>query len=264
MKKIVVIGGGTMGLDIAQVFARNGYDVVVRDIKDEIIQASEARLNKGLDKLVSKGKLDEAKKAEILSHMSFTTELAAAERLRPGTLARFGGVCLMGGLTRALVVGGRIMDELNFSVDTRATREVLATARTGARLRIADAQDCLPLRFDGGEFLGRLGTGEKPGAELVRTACEPWIERTRETWGVDGFIGWDVLAAVAAAHPEEVELLPRRVVLNRRFLEVGLLEEADPEVPEELTAPVELVHVRDGAALREHVYRTWERGLGQG
>ena len=35
MKKIVVIGGGTMGLDIAQVFARNGYDVVVRDIKDE-------------------------------------------------------------------------------------------------------------------------------------------------------------------------------------------------------------------------------------
>ncbi len=199
-----------------------------------------------------------------LLSLGATTELAAAERLRPGTLARFGGVCLMGGLTRALVVGGRIMDELNFSVDTRATREVLATARTGARLRIADAQDCLPLRFDGGEFLGRLGTGEKPGAELVRTACEPWIERTRETRGVDGFIGWDVLAAVAAAHPEEVELLPRRVVLNRRFLEVGLLEEADPEVPEELTAPVELVHVRDGAALREHVYRTWERGLGQG
>ena len=78
MKKIVVIGGGTMGLDIAQVFARNGYDVVVRDIKDEIIQASEARLNKGLDKLVAKGKMDEAKKADILAHMSFTTELAAA------------------------------------------------------------------------------------------------------------------------------------------------------------------------------------------
>ena len=56
MKKIVVIGGGTMGLDIAQVFARNGYDVVVRDIKRRsMIQASEARLNKGLDKLVSQG-----------------------------------------------------------------------------------------------------------------------------------------------------------------------------------------------------------------
>ena len=78
MKKIVVIGGGTMGLDIAQVFARNGFDVVVRDINDAIIQASEARLNKGLDKQVSKGKMDEAKKADILAHMTFTTDLNLA------------------------------------------------------------------------------------------------------------------------------------------------------------------------------------------
>ena len=78
MKKIVIIGGGTMGLDIAQVFARSSYDVVVRDINDAIIQASEARLNKGLEKLVAKGKMDEAQKADILAHMSFTTDLAAA------------------------------------------------------------------------------------------------------------------------------------------------------------------------------------------
>ncbi len=78
MKKVVVIGGGTMGLDIAQVFARKGFDVVVRDIKDEIIQASEARLNKGLDRLVTKGKMDEAGKQAILDKMSFTTDLNAA------------------------------------------------------------------------------------------------------------------------------------------------------------------------------------------
>ena len=78
MKKVVVIGGGTMGLDIAQVFARKGFDVVVRDIKDEIIQASEARLNKSLDKLVAKGKMDEAGKQAILDKMSFTTDLNAA------------------------------------------------------------------------------------------------------------------------------------------------------------------------------------------
>ena len=78
MKKIVVIGGGTMGLDIAQVFARGGFDVVVRDIKEEIIKASEARLNKGLDKLVAKGKLDEAGKKAITDKISFTVDLAAA------------------------------------------------------------------------------------------------------------------------------------------------------------------------------------------
>ena len=78
MKKIVVIGGGTMGLDIAQVFAKKGFDVVVRDINDDIIKASEARLNKGLDKLVSKGKMDEAGKKAITDKMTFTTDLNAA------------------------------------------------------------------------------------------------------------------------------------------------------------------------------------------
>lgn len=78
MKKVVVIGGGTMGLDIAQVFARNGMDVVVRDISDALIQGSEARLNKGLDKLVAKGKLDEAGKAAITGHITFTTDINLA------------------------------------------------------------------------------------------------------------------------------------------------------------------------------------------
>ena len=78
MQKIVVIGGGTMGLDIAQVFAKKSFDVVVRDIKDELIQASRARLVKGLDKLVAKGKMDEAKKADILAHITFTTDLQEA------------------------------------------------------------------------------------------------------------------------------------------------------------------------------------------
>ena len=78
INKVVVIGVGTMGLDIAQVFARSGKQVTVRDINDQLIQAAEARLNKGLDKLVSKGKMDEAKKAAILANVTFTTKLEDA------------------------------------------------------------------------------------------------------------------------------------------------------------------------------------------
>jgi 3-hydroxybutyryl-CoA dehydrogenase len=106
MKKIVVIGGGTMGLDIAQVFARKEFDVVVRDIRDDIIQASQARLNKGLDKLVAKGKLDEAGKAAITGKIAFTTQLndaadadlvieAAVENLdiKKSVFAELDGLC---------------------------------------------------------------------------------------------------------------------------------------------------------------------------
>ena len=78
MKKIVVVGGGTMGLDIAHTFARSGHAVVVREISDELAEKSHSRLVAALDKLVARGKMDEAKRAEIQGNMTFTTDLAAA------------------------------------------------------------------------------------------------------------------------------------------------------------------------------------------
>ena len=67
-----------MGLDIAHTFARSGHAVVVREISDELAEKSHSRLVAALDKLVARGKMDEAKRAEILGNMTFTTDLAAA------------------------------------------------------------------------------------------------------------------------------------------------------------------------------------------
>lgn len=75
MKKVCVMGAGTMGLAIAQTFARTGYEVTVRDINDEIITNAEKRLHKELDKLVAKGKMDEDGKKNILDHMKFTVDM---------------------------------------------------------------------------------------------------------------------------------------------------------------------------------------------
>ena len=77
MKKVCVIGAGTMGLDIAQVFATKGFEVTVRDISDEILDAAKAKLVKGLDKKIAKGRMTEEAKAAILDHMTFTTDLKA-------------------------------------------------------------------------------------------------------------------------------------------------------------------------------------------
>ena len=75
MKKVCVMGAGTMGLDIAQVFATKGFEVTVRDISDEILDAAKAKLTKGLDKKVAKGKMTEEAKAAVLANMKFTTDL---------------------------------------------------------------------------------------------------------------------------------------------------------------------------------------------
>jgi len=78
MNKVMVVGAGTMGLDIAQVFARAGFDVVVRDINTEIIKKAEERLNKSLDRLISKEKLSVEGKAAITEKITFTVDLANA------------------------------------------------------------------------------------------------------------------------------------------------------------------------------------------
>jgi 3-hydroxybutyryl-CoA dehydrogenase len=79
MEKICVIGAGTMGLDIAQTFAAKGYEVLVRDISDEIIEKASSRLQKSLARLVEKGKLEESVKNELLRRISFTTDLNPAK-----------------------------------------------------------------------------------------------------------------------------------------------------------------------------------------
>jgi 3-hydroxybutyryl-coa dehydrogenase len=57
MKKIGVVGAGTMGQGIANAFASNGYQVTVCDIKIEWAQGGIDKIAKGLDKLVGKGKM---------------------------------------------------------------------------------------------------------------------------------------------------------------------------------------------------------------
>ena len=78
LNKVFIVGAGQMGLDIGQVMAKAGIQVVFRDMTEEILTKSMAKLTKGLDKLVAKGKMDEAGKAAILDKVSTTTELTPA------------------------------------------------------------------------------------------------------------------------------------------------------------------------------------------
>lgn len=78
MKKIFVLGAGTMGAGIVQAFAQKGCEVIVRDIKEEFVDRGIAGIAKGLEKLVAKGKMTEEVKEEILSRISGTTDMNLA------------------------------------------------------------------------------------------------------------------------------------------------------------------------------------------
>ena len=78
MEKIFVLGAGTMGAGIVQAFAQKGHEVIVRDIKEEFVERGIAGINKGLSRQVSKGKMTEEAKAEIISRITGTTDLNLA------------------------------------------------------------------------------------------------------------------------------------------------------------------------------------------
>jgi 3-hydroxybutyryl-CoA dehydrogenase len=78
MKKVCVLGAGTMGAGIAQAFAVKGFEVVLRDIKDEFVKKGLDGINKNLSKMVEKGKMEQAKMEEILSNITGTVDLNEA------------------------------------------------------------------------------------------------------------------------------------------------------------------------------------------
>ena len=75
MKKIGVLGTGTMGAGIIQVCAQKGYEVVMRARHESSIEKGLATVKKNLDKMVAKGKIEQAEADEIFGRVHGSTDI---------------------------------------------------------------------------------------------------------------------------------------------------------------------------------------------
>ena len=75
MKKIGVLGTGTMGAGIIQVLAQNGYEVVMRARRESSVEKGLATVNKNLDKMVAKEKITSEERDAILSRITGSTDI---------------------------------------------------------------------------------------------------------------------------------------------------------------------------------------------
>ncbi len=78
IRKISVVGSGTMGNGIAHTFAQFGYPVVLIDIKEEFLSKAIATITKNLDRQVAKSTITEEQKNATLRNITSTTDLKAA------------------------------------------------------------------------------------------------------------------------------------------------------------------------------------------
>jgi len=92
IKTIGVVGAGTMGNGIAQVFAASDFDVILQDISEEQLEKGIAAISNSLDRLIKKERITEEDKLKILAKISTNASLdslsetdliveAASERL---------------------------------------------------------------------------------------------------------------------------------------------------------------------------------------
>jgi 3-hydroxybutyryl-CoA dehydrogenase len=76
MKKIGVLGTGTMGAGIIQVLAQNGYEVVLRARRQTSVDGGIAAVTKNLERLVAKEKISAADKDAVLARVKGSTDIS--------------------------------------------------------------------------------------------------------------------------------------------------------------------------------------------
>jgi 3-hydroxybutyryl-CoA dehydrogenase len=164
---IGVVGAGTMGNGIAQVAARAGFDVVMRDISEEFLRRGVAAIERSLQRDVDKERLKEEEKRAIVARIRTTTEI--------GDLA--GASFVVEAITENLEAKRELFRALDASVREDA---VLASNTSSISITKLGASTRRPDKVIGMHFMNPVPVMKL--VEVIRgiaTSDETWA-RTRE------------------------------------------------------------------------------------
>lgn len=118
IETIGVVGAGTMGAGIAQVAARAGYSVIMRDVKEEFLALGLTAIDKSLQRDVDKDRLDAAEKKQILDRITTATDMDA---LRPANL-----------VVEAVTEDFRVKSEVFRTLDQITSRDAILATNTSS------------------------------------------------------------------------------------------------------------------------------------
>jgi 3-hydroxybutyryl-CoA dehydrogenase len=167
IKTVGIVGAGTMGNGIAQVFAQSGFSVLLVDIAKPMLERARASIEKSLARFVEKGKLPAADRDATLGRLTITT---AIDRL---TDADF--------IVEAIVEQAEAKGTLFTSLDAIVRPEVIFASNTSSiSITVIGAATKRPDKVLGMHFMNpvplmplvELIRGQRTSAESMRTASE--------------------------------------------------------------------------------------------
>ena len=164
---IAVVGAGTMGAGIIQVFAQNGFTVLAYDAFEGAVKKAVGRIDKFLTKSVEKGKIEESVKRQALA------------RIKPcGGLGDFASVDIaIETATEKPDIKEQIFKELDSILPSG---KILASNTSSISINRLAAATGRPEKFIGMHFfnpvplmgLVEVVTGDKTDAATIDTVCE--------------------------------------------------------------------------------------------
>jgi len=140
IKTVAVLGAGTMGNGIAHVFARSGYNVILRDVEQRFLDRGLETISKNLDREVKKGKLAEGDKAGVLARIAPTT---STDPLRGADLA-------VEAVPEQLELKVRLLKDVDAALKPGA---ILASNTSSISITELAAKTSRPERFIGMHFM---------------------------------------------------------------------------------------------------------------
>ena len=80
IKKVCVVGAGTMGNGIAQVIAQSGYETAIVDVKQEFLDRAMGTIQGSLARLVKKETMDQSEADKVIARIKLTTDMKTAAK----------------------------------------------------------------------------------------------------------------------------------------------------------------------------------------
>lgn len=112
---------------------------------------------------------------------------------------KLNSVVLMGGITRDLYFGDKIMKELNFSVCPKGAEVVIKKYKN---VSILTGNRCMDVEFGTNELDKVKALGNNIKNEFIINKIEKWMREFKEKYNYDSIVLWDVIAAIYLMNPD--------------------------------------------------------------
>jgi len=175
MKKLSVIGAGTMGTGIGQVASQAGWEVTIQDVSHEVLEQSSNSLVRIMDRLVEKERKTREEANQILGRINFTSDIRYVE----------GSDLVIEAIIENLKVKQQVLSEIEAIVDDHC---LLASNTSSLSLALIGSVLDRPERFLGIHFFNPAPL--MPLVEIVPAVQTPgsvtqqvkeWIESWKKT-----------------------------------------------------------------------------------